>query len=388
MVTQQPQCSLITPVLLCLLLSVSGCSREEIDETYGREQIYVGGHGVNGTAVLADMFEQSGCKVRRWTRMSPKLRQADVIVWIPDSFQPPSAEQRGFVEEWLRNESGRSLIYVGRDYDATITYWDKAIVGASADDAKEFRSLRKAAQSRHDLERSFMPGEEFAGWFVVRSHGELRKIEAVEGPWGTDIDTSRAEIQLHGSLDIPEPADLPPGTRIDALPQCELLLSSAGTPIVTRVTRDEWVDSQIIIVANGSFLLNFPLVNHEHRKLAYRLVKEVTSDEQQSEPKKVSFLESQGNGPKVYYEEPRPAWSSGFEVFTSWPLGIILLHLFALGFVYCVSRFPIFGKPRVPPRDAVSDFGKHVTALGKHLQRSGDVEYARQKVDQYQRTVK
>ena len=378
---------------ICLLVLfsavASGCSnQEEIDDTYGRVQSYFGGHGVNGTAALVKMFEQVGCKVKRWSRMSPKLRRADVIVWFPDSFEPPSVQQRDFLEDWLSRESGRSLIYVGRDYNAEITYWDSVIGGASSNDVQEFQLRRGNAQSQHDLERSSMPAEAFAGWFVVRRDGEFREIDSVQGPWRTGFDASRADIQLHGSLDIPDSADLPPGTLEDALPQCEMLLTSTGDPLITRVTRDDWEESQIIVVANGSFLLNLPLVNHEHRKLAHRLVEEVAVDDRQNEPTKVSFLESQGNGPKVFLEEPRPAWSSGFEVFASWPLGIILLHLFALGFIFCMSRFPIFGKPRGRPSDAVSDFGKHITALGKHLQQSGDTAYARQRIDQYQRAVR
>ena len=55
-------------------------------------------------------------------------------------------------------------------------------------------------------------------------------------------------------------------------PQFEALLATEDdVDIVTRVTRRSWHGGQIVVVANGSFLLNLPLVNHEHRKLADKL---------------------------------------------------------------------------------------------------------------------
>ena len=62
-------------------------------------------------------------------------------------------------------------------------------------------------------------------------------------------------------------------------PLFERLLASQRETIVGRIT---WPDafeenttapgSQLLFVVNGSFLLNLPLVNHEHRKLAQRLI--------------------------------------------------------------------------------------------------------------------
>ena len=91
-----------------------------IKDDYGESRGHSGKQSVNGTAALVDMFEQAGCKVRRWSRMSPRLQSADVIVWIPDSFSAPSVAHRRFVDEWLQDDAGRTLIYVGRDFDAAI----------------------------------------------------------------------------------------------------------------------------------------------------------------------------------------------------------------------------------------------------------------------------
>jgi hypothetical protein len=68
--------------------------------------------------------------------------------------------------------------------------------------------------------------------------------------------------------------------------------------------------------------------------------------------------------------------NSLWRMFGAWPLNVILLHLTVVGVIFCFARWPIFGRPRIPPTDAASDFGKHVDALGELLRRSKDRKYA------------
>ena len=65
-----------------------------------------------------------------------------------------------------------------------------------------------------------------------------------------------------------------------------------------------------------------------------------------------------------------------------------MLHLIAIGIVYCVSRIPAFGKQRDLDGNQTADFGMHVSAVGQQLQRTDDVRFAMAKVGQYQRNVK
>ena len=72
------------------------------------------------------MFTRAGHKVFSWRRLSPRLSErADAIVWFPDDFEPPTPEVRRWLEDWLIEEPGRTLIYVGRDFDAARWYWKK-----------------------------------------------------------------------------------------------------------------------------------------------------------------------------------------------------------------------------------------------------------------------
>ena len=74
----------------------------------------------------------------------------------------------------------------------------------------------------------------------------------------------------------------------------------------------EWFDeSQLIVVANGSFLLNLPLVNHEHRKLAGKLIDAVGPPGQT-----VVFLESFAGGPPIS-DDPSGGMPTGAEIFNA-----------------------------------------------------------------------
>ncbi len=86
-------------MLVMVALLLVGCSKTtSIDDTYGRRRAADGGNSVNGTRVLARMFEEAGNRVSTARRLSDRLDDADVIVWAPDDFEPPTVEQREFLE--------------------------------------------------------------------------------------------------------------------------------------------------------------------------------------------------------------------------------------------------------------------------------------------------
>ena len=132
--------------LVLTLLLVVGCQQpRDINTIYGRRR-GEGTRSVNGTAVLAHMFSQSGADVSTWRRLSPKLQNEDVIVWVPDDSSAPSVEAVDYFTEWLSNEPGRTLIFVGRDYDAAIDYWEHIL--KTAPPAQRIEIRRKLAQRR------------------------------------------------------------------------------------------------------------------------------------------------------------------------------------------------------------------------------------------------
>jgi hypothetical protein len=362
------RCNIAFPMLnkrffLFSLLLLAGCSRG-IDTHYGQRNGSGASASVNGTAVLGEMFEQAGHRVFSWGALSPRLRsRADCIVWFPNDFEPPKKEVRDWLEEWLKDDADRTLIYVGRDFDAAPWCWEHVLGDAPADQQELVRDRLSAAKRRFSFDRQELPKSADCGWFTIDSSPALRQVKTLKGDaaWLDGVDAAKTDIELRSRLSPPKTVDI--------------LLQSSDDVLVSR---EEVDDSQLIVVANGSFLLNLPLVNHEHRKLADKLIDAVGPP-----AKTVVFLESDHGGPPIRDDDPAPASQTGFEIFSVWPTNWILLHLAAVGVIFCFSRWPIFGRPKTDETASGSDFGRHVDALADLLKRSRDRSYAMERILNY-----
>jgi hypothetical protein len=252
---------------------------------------------------------------------------------------------------------------VGRDFDAATWYWDAALPKAPANQATEFRTERANAKSHFFIQRSTIPKSQDCGWFTLDGQAKFRQVRSLQGEpeWTDGIDPSKVAIELNSRIVPPKGA--------------ETLLESEQDVLVSRQL---WDESQMIVVANGSFLLNTMLVNHEHRKLASQLIAEVGPS-----PKTVVFLESYAGGPAIRADDAFPGMPTGMEIFHVWPTNWILLHLAIVGILFCFARYPIFGRPREPQPEDRSDFGRHIQALGEMLERSNDAGYAYERLLHY-----
>lgn len=389
---------------------------EQIVETYGKKTSR-GGESVNGSSVLAAMFEHAGHRVEATSYLSRRATAFDVIVWFPDNFQPPAASHREFLENWLAEEPNRTLIYVGRDFDAAAPYWQTALSTAPPGEVREVLHRFAQAEATHDGRRAGMPKERYSRWFTVQRDAPRLDVRGVRGEWAAGIDASQAAITLRSRFGVPTktlpksaaagaagtgPVTVGPGpksnrnrrSRQKASPAMPFtvtpdfdeaadtddrtavwLESDTGDPIVMQHTnRRRWgADRQLLVVTNGSFLLNLPLVNREHRKLAGRLIDAC------GDPGHVLFLESGPGGPPIV----SGFTSGGWEVLTVWPFGAITMHLALLGILAGFALYPIFGRPRPLPPEAPSEFSKHAEAVGELLARTGDRGYAVARLTQY-----
>ena len=356
-------------VLLCIVTAgCSGCS-DGIETPYGQRAAPGAASSVNGTAVLAEMFEQAGHQVISRARLTPRVREnADCIVWFPDSFGAPSPDVCEWMEDWLYEQPGRTLVYVGRDFDAAGFYWQKVLPDVPAEQQKEVRRRLAKAQTDFQTARGGVSASTGCDFFTIDGQYRPRKVRSLSGDprWVEDVDPSKLEIELCGRF---TPSDF-----------ADVLLESEGDALVTR---EWWDQGQVIVVTNGSFLLNLPLVNHEHRKLAGQLIEDVGPPGQN-----VVFLESRWGGPPILDEEPTVKLPTGMEIFHEWPANWILLQLSIVGILFCFWRFPIFGRPLTPRPEGTSDFGKHIQALGELLQQSQDRAYAMTRILHYQQTTR
>ena len=291
------------------------------------------------------------------------------------------------------------------------------------------------ARARHASARTEMPADAYHGWFSCRRDHPRRRVTSLAGPWAAGVDARAAEIHLQGQFDRPteeeiygaddEEADTQDGDDTDddfaddesleewdydagepLFPggwnfyydetslQFEPLLTDgdAGDDpldeqdglrgpdaalLAARVRHSDWNGGQVIVVTNGSFLLNLPLVNPQHRRLAGRLIDEC------GRPGKVVFWE----GPQ-FSGKPAVEQENQWAALTTWPMNFILLHLAALGFIYLMQRFPIFGRPQQLPEPSTSDFERHIEALGDLMSATGDAGWAAAKIKTYRETVR
>lgn len=362
--------------LLLVLLGVILTRRrdEQLPTTYGRRRGTEVASSVNGTAVLADLYRRQGRRVGTVVRFSPALDRYQTVVWTPDDFAPPDKTHRDYLETWLTKGSGRTVVYIGRDYDAAVDYWQRMAADAPPEEADEVVRRQAEARARFEAERSAIPTKEDAQWFTVSRDDPPQPMESLSGPWAAGIDAKQTALHLEGRLSVP--ASPTEGMKF------ETLLATDGEPLVTRVTNASWGDGQIIVVANGSLGLNYPLVNHENRKLAAKLI-EASSAKDDS----VVFVESTAGGPPIRDKEKPASPPNSLELLKVWPLNAILLHVAMLGVVLCLARAPIFGRPRELPSDSPADFGKHVAALGKLLAATKDQNYAHARLLQYRQVA-
>jgi hypothetical protein len=249
-------------------------------------------------------------------------------------------------------------------------YWERERSGAPAEQLQlideQLRDLRWDFKERRT---GVLDISADGGWFSVDDLPEPRYAAKLTGDadWLDGINLKQAEIHLSSVL------------AIDAEYEPEVLLADGDEAIATR---SQWSDGgQIIFINNGSFLLNYGLVNHAHRQLATRLIESVGDE------RRVIFLETGPEGPEILDEDPSLETPFGLAVLAVWPFNVILLHLAVAGIAFCYYRWPILGLADEPIDEHTSDFGRHVTAVGQWLAASRDVVYARGRLEQYRATL-
>ena len=269
------------------------------------------------------------------------------------------------------------------DFEAQEQYWTEVNARGLTNNKTLAASYLANATIEVNGDYAGQPFPHDGGWYDKTAAKLQGKVTTFTGPWSKSFNPAAAQIETHSLLS---------DTSLN--PVTELLTENApnkSTPLVmVEQISANWNSkatsstSQRITVANGSFLLNYPLVNKEHRKLAALLIQQIASTTPRGE---MVFIESGPGGPPIRDHESLAKFSTGLEFFSLPPLGTFLCHLALLGILFCFVRWPIFGRPKEPPRQTGVDFGLHLGALGSLLERTGDRNYARLRLEQYQRSV-
>jgi hypothetical protein len=317
---------------------------------------------VNGTKALANILEAMGKNVDKTSRLSPRIDRYDTIIFFSQDRSPPTQEMIDRIDTWLSDNHFRTFIYVGRDFDAEVEYWRTVL--AQADVAGKSHARRRLAramatqdQARHGMQPNngligsrFEPPETECEWYLAQSYPQ-QKATSLAGPLAAGVDAAQSDISYHTLL-TPNPKQ-PHST--------ETLLMSDGHVFSFSLQQKEWNESRVIIVSNGSFLLNYPLINVENRILTNNLLKQTPYAQD------ILLLES---GSDVAISESEYENHNRWSWITKPPLKYIVPQFLFWGILFCFVFFPIFGRPRHVANRSTTNFKQHISAMGRLLLRT------------------
>lgn len=338
-------------VLACL----AGCGPEELQTAYGRRLTPGASKSINGTAVFAEMFTQRGHSVVSRQALGEWLDRTDCIVWFPDDFAGPPEPVCARLTDWLTYGDERLLIYVGRDFDAAPLYFEKILPAVESEQRQRYEAIRDSLAQFHAMRRQTVENGDCA-WFELKDSAPSRKLGPLSGrrEWIEGIDQSRLDIRL--------------GRRIVPNDGGAILLASGDDIVLSAAQLGQ---GRLVLAVNGSFLLNAPLVNAEHRKLAARLI-----DLAGPKNRKVVFLESGPGGPPLS-DDPAPREArGGLGILVRPPYLWVFLSGLMLAVLFCMHQAMPFGPRKKLEETPTTDFGRHLAAVAALLKKTGDRSYA------------
>lgn len=357
-----PHKTLILGALGTLLL-LCGCGGGGVDDEYGRAR----GRSINGTGALVQMFRDRGHTVRVTSRLNDQVSEwAETIVRFAPFPGAPSQKEAEWYEKWLTEDSSRLLIYIPQDFDAESEYWTQVLANLPAGTTDRFR--RDAEQQRNatvswasELPSPVKTPASAQLWFGVESKPKPPSIcKKLEGEWAEGIDVKAAGLTRHAGLQVHR--------------QEEVLLKGDGETLAMHWA--PYYGGAILVVANGSFLLNEPLANRARRVLAERVVEWGGSDD----PRNVAFVESRNAR-----ENGIQRRASIFAPLEVYPTGWVIAHWLGFILLLTLSAAAILGRPRTDPPAGEDRPVAHAEALGDLLRRSGDTATAHDLLAAYRR---
>ncbi len=359
---------------LMLCLSMIGCAgRPDVETTYGRSR----GKSINGTNALADLIRARGHNVRSAIRYNEVLGDwAKIVVRFAPYPGPPAAEEADWLNDWLRDAPGRKLVYIPRDFDSAPEFWSGmlAALPSKAPDADREKLEARRAESQawptQLPERAKRPASP-DDWFGTepddpKKPNDVAVCRDLRGPWSTGLDPTAAALPRHETL--------------RAEMNEEVFLSGDGRKLAVswsfRVDEEGDDRANVLVLANGSFLLNAGLLNKARRPLAARVVDWIGDG-----PSNVAFVE----GARVLADPDDAAETSTFHLLTVEPFDWVTAHLGFFGILLCLSLAARIGRPRPEPLGEIERPSAHPIALGAILARTRQVAVAEELIATYRR---
>ncbi|MEZ6087064.1 MAG: hypothetical protein R3C05_03320 [Pirellulaceae bacterium] len=381
---------LLLIVAIAAIAAVSLWNRpKQLETRYGYVSSHLSRASINGAAAFREMYALRGWDTRTIRRLNPVAQRQDAIVWFPEWQQVPGIEATEWFDDWLM-EAPRTLVFIARGFDSTERdYWRLTAAKAAPEDRLEYRRRQARQIANNNIMLDNTQAKTFSnGWFTWELRQTYSESKALTGPWTETIQPlperrqTQAVIRAYRpSSDASLTAKSSESETVDLDTQLydfkPLLTTADDEVLVARLTSDLWHEnSQVLVLHSGEGLLNLSLLEPANRAFADHLVR------QTGDPGDVGFLRTDYFGARVSGDSDDEL-AAGMELLTQWPLSMTTLHGVLLGFVTILVLLPIFGRPRRLPPPSTGDFGNHVAAVAELMQRTGDADYARQRISEY-----
>ena len=190
---EQPRTAVVAPArrgVLSWLARRLLADSQDLEVTYGQRRGTAGG-SVNGTSVLAGMFDEAGFQVSRGRTLATSCSRYDVIVWAPDDFRPPEAEVRSSSSSGCVSQSARRWCTSAATTTRHRIYWEAVLAAAPADRAARIHAAARLGQRRNTTRgRLDMPAE--------ADHRVVHRRDGIEPRPQGDAARRTAGVDGHG----------------------------------------------------------------------------------------------------------------------------------------------------------------------------------------------
>jgi len=347
--------------VVVLVALVAGCDRDP-DTRYGT----VRGESLNGVSAFVQMLRDAGHRTTTRSWLAERIvGRHDVAIVFADGFAAPEEEARRLLERFLAADGDQTVVFVARDSDAAIDYWQTvaAAPGLSADKAATARVRHRTAVAtlRADTQPTFSGGKTDR---LPLAYGLAAREEPLPVP---------IEVAVSGAADAPIVARWECRRRLEPPGGTRPLWTHAGEPLlVASRGRD-----RTLLLASAAPLLNGGLVDPGNRRLAAALVAEL--------PKDARVVVVGATRIRAASEDDDDSGPSPWRLLAVQPHPWIFAQAIAAIALFCWWRAPIFGRPRREETGRPLDFGHHVNALGSLLRKSRDEAFARGRLEAWRR---
>lgn len=371
-----------------------------------------GEKSVDGVSVFAEYCARKTRGVDRKWGKAVDARRYETIVWFyPERGVLDATESGGetrlvpfcdgaferarpAVEDWLREKSGRTFVFVPDGWRADVDFWRAVREKVPEDDenaAWVARMLAAAERARREpprVRRSEL-GDVWASANAAdskngengengednenRENKEKDENETVWATWGALDETERRE-RLSGvdawTAGLPTAFEYWTARTTTPGVGTETLLAVDGEPLVCRRNVGE---SEFFALDSAVFLLNFSTTKPENRVLAGRLAAEFA-------PKGKTLF---WFGDELTFDDEEDEPVSPLSLARPTPFSLTVWRLTALAAVLVAWLFPIFGRPKRNVRETTNDFAKHVEAVAFLLEKAEARDWARNELETF-----